>query len=275
MRRLFAAVAAAAALLAAAAPPFDPVVPGRALEFPRDFGAHPGHRIEWWYLTGELESARGPLGFQVTFFRVRNPDAESSPSRFRPAQLLFAHAALADPARGRLLHDQRSARAYDDLVLARTEDTDVRIDDWRFVREGGIYRTRIDAEGFSLELSATPTQPLLLEGERGYSRKGPLASQASYYYSEPQLRVAGRVRTDSGTREVSGVAWLDHEWSSEILAPDAAGWDWLGANLDDGSALMAFRMRAKDGRVIWSQATLRPRGRAAISYSGDAVRFTP
>lgn len=254
---------------------FDAVTPGKPLEFPRDRGAHPGYRIEWWYLTGNLEGAHGPLGFQVTFFRVRNPDAEGRASRFSPAQLLFAHAALSDPALGHLLHDQRSARAYDDLAAARTGETDVRIDDWSLVRSGDAYRARIEGDELALELEATPTQPVLLEGERGFSRKGPLPSQASWYYSEPQLRVTGHVRTASGTQEVSGVAWLDHEWSSEYLAPEAAGWDWLGANLDDGTALMAFRMRGKDGSVVWSQATLRAKGAAPASYSGDAVRFTP
>ena len=116
-----------ALLFPLAAHGFDAVTPGKPIVMPRDAGAHPGHRIEWWYVTGHLESKRGPLGFQVTFFRVRNPDAESSPSRFAPRQLLFAHGALADPARGHLLHAQRSARALEGLVDARTEDTDVRI----------------------------------------------------------------------------------------------------------------------------------------------------
>src|SRR5207237_453829 len=89
---------------------FDQVTPGKKIECPRDAGAHAGHRIEWWYVTGHLDTKRGPMGFQVTFFRFRNPDAESNPSRFSPKQLLFAHAALADPARGKLLSGQRAAR---------------------------------------------------------------------------------------------------------------------------------------------------------------------
>ncbi len=274
MRRLAAAFLALAAIAAIAAlAGFDPVLPGRKLEFPRDFGAHPGHRIEWWYVTGQLQSPAGPLGFQVTFFRVRNPAAEANPSRFSPRQLVFAHAALADPARGSLLHDQRSARAYDDLVAARTADTDVRLDDWSLVRESGVYHARIRARSFALDLALTPTQPVLPEGDHGYSRKGPAPGEASYYYSEPQLRVSGRVGSGGVVRAVSGVAWLDHEWSSEPLDPEAAGWDWLGANLDDGSALMAFRVRGKDGTVLWSQATLRAKGGAAVSFRDGDVRF--
>jgi predicted secreted hydrolase len=262
------------AQVAAAALAFDPVVPGRALQFPRDYGAHPGHRIEWWYVTGHLDSSRGPLGFQVTFFRVRNPDAENVPGRFSPRQILFAHAALADAPRARFLHDQRVGRLLPPLVDAREADTAVRIDDWMLERDGSGYRTRIAADGFALDLALTPTQPVLLQGDRGYSRKGPLPEQASYYYSEPHLRVEGKVRSRDETLEVRGVAWLDHEWSSEMLAADAAGWDWLGANLDDGGALTAFRIRAKDGRVLWATATYRAPGGTPVTFAREAVQFT-
>jgi predicted secreted hydrolase len=253
---------------------FDPVVPGKQLEFPRDFGAHPGHRIEWWYATGHLDSKEGPLGFQVTFFRVRNPDAEANASRFAPSQILFAHAALADPAVGKLAHAQRSARALAGLVEASTTDTDVRIDDWSLQRADGAYRTRVASDDFALDLTMAASQAPMLQGERGFSRKGPDPKHASYYYSEPQLRVSGRVTSKGQSREVTGVAWLDHEWSSELLAAEATGWDWLGANLGDGSALMAFRMRGKGG-VVWSSATWRDRDGRTTAYAGSAVEFTP
>src|SRR6185436_4057185 len=223
----------------AGAQAFDPVTPGRALRFPEDAGAHPGHRIEWWYVTGQLESREGPLGFQVTFFRVRQREGESNPSRFSPREILFAHAAIADPHKGRLLHDQRIARALPPLVEARTGDTNVRIDDWSLARESGTYRTRVPAEGFSLELAFAPTQPVMPQGDKGFSRKGKKPSAASYYYSEPQLSVTGRVAIEGHPLDVSGVAWLDHEWSSELLVEGAVGWDWLGVNLEGGGALMA------------------------------------
>ena len=215
------------------------------------------------------------MGFQVTFFRVRNPDGESNPSRFSPRQLLFAHAALADPSKARLLHDQRSARALQGLVEAGEGDTAIRIDDWQLVRAAGAYRARIDAEGFALDLAMTPTQPVLLQGERGFSRKGPGAGLASYYYSEPHLRVEGRIRAGSDTLEAKGVAWLDHEWSSRLLPDEAMGWDWLGANLEGGGALMVFRIRGKDGAPLWANATLRMPGAAPAVFGPQSVRFAP
>src|SRR3954470_14955269 len=216
MRRLLAAVAACALVCAHA---FDAVTPGRELRFPADRGAHPGYRVEWWYVTGQLESPQGPMGFQVTFFRVRNTGADATPGRFAPKQVLFAHAALADAAQNRFHHDQRVARAMESLVEAREGETAVRIEDWSLERRGSGYRTRVAADDFTLALDLVPTQDVLLQGDRGFSRKGPALGQASYYYSEPQLAVAGEVKVAGESRSVKGVAWLDHEWSSEVLAP--------------------------------------------------------
>jgi predicted secreted hydrolase len=113
----------------------------------------------------------------------------------------------------------------------------------------------------------------MLQGERGFSRKGPSLADASYYYSEPQLRVSGRIVRDGHAKDVRGTAWLDHEWSSQLLAPEAAGWDWIGANLDDGGALMAFRMRRADGSTLWSAATLRHADGSLETAGGDEVAF--
>jgi predicted secreted hydrolase len=223
---------------------YPPVVPGRVLRFPRDHGAHPGFRIEWWYVTGWL---RGPLGFQITFFRARPEEDSDNPSRFTPRQILFAHAALSDPRRGSLVHDERAARAGFSLAHAAEERTAVWIDDWRLELEGDTYRARIPARGFDFELRFTAPGPPLLQGEAGFSRKGHRPEEASYYYSRPHLATTGRVNG----REIDGLSWLDHEWSSQVLAPEASGWDWCGINLADGRALMAFQVRARAGGAYY------------------------
>lgn len=267
-----------ASLCQAAAPEFAPVKPGARLSFPRDFGAHPEFRTEWWYATGWVETADGrPLGFQVTFFRSRTGHDPDNPSAFAPRQLVIGHAALSDPAVGRLVHDQRSAREGFGLAWARTGNTDLKLDDWRMVRDaGGSYRVTIRSSQVTLELRLRPTQPMLLQGEDGYSRKGPSQEHASYYYSEPQLAVSGSVgRAGMAPVAVKGSAWLDHEWSSEALQPEAAGWDWLGANLDDGGALMAFQIRAKRGGKLWAHATRRDASGKVTRYAPEQVVFTP
>jgi predicted secreted hydrolase len=268
----------AAACAHAAPPAFAPVTPGRPLVFPADYGAHPDYRTEWWYATGWLRTQDGkPLGFQVTFFRSRTETDPANPSAFAPRQLIIGHAALSDPALGHLVHDQRSARAGFGLAYANTGTTDVKLDDWSMRREpDGRYRVAVRAGELSFTLSLTPTQPLMPQGAAGYSQKGPQASHASYYYSEPHLRVIGEVSYHGARAEaVTGSAWLDHEWSSQVLDANAAGWDWTGVNLDDGGALMAFRIRARDGSTLWAYAAWRDAAGRVIQYGPDQVRFAP
>ncbi len=267
----------AAAVAAAPAGDYPVVRPGVAFRFPVDHGAHPAFRTEWWYVTGSLRTADGrDLGFQVTFFRTRPRVDPANPSRFAPGQVLFAHAALSDPAIGRLLHDERAARAGFGLAEASVSDADVRLRDWRLRRlPDGRFATVIRANDFALALTMRPTQPVLRQGEGGYSRKGPRPEQASYYYSVPHLQVAGSVTRNGRPVRVTGTAWLDREWSSDYLAPEAAGWDWTGLNLDDGSALMAFRIRRRDGGQLWAGGSLRRADGRIVRFAPGDVRFTP
>ena len=275
-RRAFVALPLAALSLRASGIDFPPVVRGRALAFPRDHGAHSDYRTEWWYVTGIVHgSERDELGVQVTFFRSRPGVAEDSPSRFAPRQLVFAHAAVAEAKHGRLRHDQRAARAVFDLAGAAETTTRAWIDDWSLALDGDTYAAHIAAREFAFDLRFRATQPVLLQGDAGYSRKGPLPEQASHYYSRPQLDVAGRVEVAGRSREVTGRAWLDHEWSSEYMAAGAVGWDWIGINLTDGGALMAFRMRDRAGGALWAGGALRDAQGRGRSFRSDEVRFEP
>ena len=275
--RWLAGILALAATSLAAAPTtshYPAVRPGVALRFPRDHGAHPAFRTEWWYVTGWLKTANGEqLGFQVTFFRTRPPVDEGNPSRFAAKQLIFAHAALSDPRVGTLLHGERAARQGFGLADARIGDADVRLRDWRLHRmSDGRWGTAVKAQDFSLALLFSPTQPPLLQGIGGYSRKGPNPEDASHYYSLPHLRVAGEVSRAGKAVGVTGEAWLDREWSSNYLARDAQGWDWTGLNLDDGRALMAFRIRRRDGSTLWAGGSMRARdGRVTVLAAGDVA----
>ncbi len=263
------------AIAAPAATPYPAVHPGMTLRFPVDHGAHPAFRTEWWYVTGWLRTATGEnLGFQVTFFRTRPPIDARNPSRFTATQVLFAHAALSDAAKGMLLHGERAARQGFGLAGARTGDADVAIRDWRLRRTpGGSWATQVTTQDFALALNFRPTQPPLPQGQGGYSRKGPRPDEASYYYSLPHLTVGGRVRRGGRTIAVTGEAWLDREWSSDYLAPDAQGWDWTGLNLDDGSALMAFRIRRKGGGTLWAGGSLRRPNGTTIVFAPHDVAF--
>jgi predicted secreted hydrolase len=263
-------------------PNFAPVVPGYPIRFPADEGSHPGFRTEWWYITGWLRRTSGPanrqshpIGFQITFFRARLDVDERNPSAFAPRQIIIAHAALSDVDRGRLAHDQKIARAALGLAGAEEGRTRVWIDDWSLAQEAGTYAAAIPAREFALTLQFTQTQPPLLQGENGFSRKGPREESASYYYSFPHLRVAGSIAEKEGRTPVAGSAWLDHEWSSSYMDERAAGWDWIGLNLDDGGAVMAFRMRDAQEGTFWAGGTYRAANGTRRAFSEREVRFVP
>ena len=257
-------------------PAYPEVRPGVTFSFPRDHGAHPDFRAEWWYITGWLDTADGhALGFQVTFFRTRPSIDQQNASAFAPKQILFAHAGLSDPALGHLLHDQRAARQGFGLAQASTSDMDVVLDDWTLKREDdGHMRTHVEGKDFALDLSFVPTQPVMLEGEAGYSRKGPLPAEASHYYSVPHLQVSGTVTRNGRQIAVKGTAWLDREWSSAYLAPGAVGWDWVGFNFDDGGALMAFRIRDTNGQALWAGGSYRDVKGALTELQPSEVAFS-
>ncbi len=253
------------------------------LRFPADFGAHPETRTEWWYVTGSLHSGARLWGFQVTFFRTSTGIAASAGSRFAPTQLLFAHAALTDLEAKRLRHDQRIARSGFGIAQARGDDTGVVLRDWSLSRapapDASLSRYHAqassDTAGFAFDLQFDATQPVLLQGDAGLSKKGPGANEISRYYSEPQLAVQGRLTLEGKSINVAGRAWLDHEWSDAFIPAKAVGWDWIGMNLDDGSALTAFRLRRADGSAVYAGGSLRRAGEPVRAFGADEVTFTP
>jgi predicted secreted hydrolase len=162
----------------------------------------------------------------------------------------------------------------------------VQLRDWQLQRRtkpsstdaarSSIYQTQVqsDKAGFALNLVLTTTQPVLLQGQNGYSRKGPQQAQASHYYSQPQLQARGDLQLDGKTFSVAGRAWLDHEWSDSLLDAQAVGWDWIGMNLFDGSALTAFRLRRQDGSTVYAGGSLRMPGGDVQNFGPHEVVFT-
>ncbi|MBI5721098.1 MAG: carotenoid 1,2-hydratase [Burkholderiales bacterium] len=305
-----AAAAAPASTASASTPPPSPspsthegVRRGRPLQFPRDHGAHLGTRTEWWYLTGwlapEQAADSAPThGFQVTFFRSQvaatdRADAAAArggpglPGRFAPRHLLFAHAAVTDLAAGRHQHAQRLARWNGDPATgpdrALTTDADVRLARWHLAREtsspwqAARWRAGLRSDAFSLQGTLLAVQPPLLQGDAGFSRKGPEERQASHYYSVPQLQAQLTLEVRGQRQQLHGRAWLDHEWSDELLHPHAVGWDWIGMNLLDGSALTAFRLRRADGSTLWAGGSHRHAapGAAPRAFEPGEVAFEP
>ena len=264
----------------------DAIRRGRTLVFPRDHGAHLGARTEWWYATAWLGSdPRQPThGVQITFFRSRTGFGAGNRSRFAARQLLFAHAAVLDLGSGNHLHDQRLVRWSEAAGAlpghAAVDSGQIKLQDWQLRDEGSHWSARASSSsstgGFSFDLRLQRSQPLLLQGDAGFSRKGPEEANASHYYSEAQLATSGRISVEGRNAQVTGGrAWLDHEWSNQLMHPQAVGWDWIGINLFDGSALTAFRLRRRDGSSLWAGGSFRGAGGQTQIFDAQAVRWTP
>nr|WP_157900394.1 lipocalin-like domain-containing protein [Rhodoferax koreense] len=274
-------------MLAGVVPLGAAALPPAELRFPRDLGSHPDFDTEWWYITGWARTAAArEFGFQLTFFRSRVDATQAMASQFAARQLIFAHAALTDVAGRKLWHDQRIARAGFGVAEAGEMDTALRLRDWSLVRQDApgttagatvsTYAAALPAQDFGLDLQLVATQPLLLQGRKGLSRKGPDAAQASYYVSQPQLAVRGRLRLRGERFDIAeGRAWLDHEWSRALMHPDAVGWDWIGMNLADGGALTAFHLRRADGSALWAGGSFRGADGTLRSFHENEVVFEP
>jgi predicted secreted hydrolase len=225
------------------------------LEFPRDHGAHPETRIEWWYVTGLVDDAGGRrYGFQITFFRQGLAPGPSAPgaSVLRARQIAAAHLAVADIDAGGFHHAERLRRSGGGLAGWSETDLDVWLEDWTIRGDDVgviVVQARDTAAGIGVELELRPERPVVLHGDAGYSQKGREPGNASAYLSWTRIAVTGRVEFAGEKTEVAGQAWFDHEWGSSQLGVSVAGWDWFSLRLDDGRDLMVYRLRRGDGTV--------------------------
>ena len=220
----------------------------RAFQFPRDHGAHPLYRSEWWYLTYALRTRTGrEFGVQFTLFRRALFAGGLAEDPWRNGQAYLAHFAVTDVRRGVHREAERLARGHPQLAGAQVtgEGVSIALEDWRLTMDGEHWFLDVAEEGMAASLRMQPTKPVVLQGEEGLSRKGP--GQASYYYSLPRLLSEGIVAVDGRRHEVSGFGWMDREWGSSMLSPDQFGWAWFALMLDDGEDLMAFRLLRQDG----------------------------
>ncbi len=225
----------------------------RPFEFPRDHGPHPEYRHEWWYVTGHLDgAARERFGFELTFFRLAlAPPAERAAggSSWRTRQIYVAHFAVTDIARRRFHSVERRSRDALGLSGAQLEPVRIWLDDWTLTadREAAVWHLHAGEHPLRLDLELRTRKPPVANGTQGLSRKSAQAGNANFYYSIPRLEVRGELDRGEGPVPVSGTAWIDREWGTGGLAPNQQGWDWFGLQLRDGSELMFYALRRRDG----------------------------
>ncbi|MDQ3625359.1 MAG: carotenoid 1,2-hydratase, partial [Verrucomicrobiota bacterium] len=234
--------------------------PGWKYEFPRDHRSHPEFKTEWWYFTGNLWDAGGRrFGYQVTFFRqgVRPPGVSMpARSRFVVDTFKFAHFALTDVAAKRFHHQQRITRgAFGEAGFATTPEGGANqrlawIDEWKLEGiEPGGFRLFASDQGREVSLELHPAKTWAVHGINGISQKAEGAGRASHYYSATRLKTRGRVTIGGRTMDVTGESWFDHEWATNQLTKEQAGWNWFSLQLDDGTELMLYQMRLRAGGV--------------------------
>jgi predicted secreted hydrolase len=244
----------------------------RPFHFPEDHGPHPEFRTEWWYYTGNLATREGrQFGFQLTFFRsALAPDMPPRSSEWASRQAWLAHFTITDVAGERFRSFERWNRGALGLAGAQGSPFRVWLEDWSAESADGAMRLRASedstasstASNTAIDLVLQPGKPPTLQGDRGLSRKDDEPGNASYYYSLTRMPTAGTIRAGGERFEVTGLAWMDREWSTSALGKDEVGWDWFALHLSDGRDLMLYQLRHRDGRAdpASSGTVIGPRG---------------
>ena len=236
----------------------------RPFDFPADYGPHPDFQTEWWYYTGNLVTDSGArFGYQLTFFRralAPPTEREQRASEWATEQVYMAHFALTDVTGREHRAFERFSRGAVGLAGAESPPYRVWLEDWRVEQVGGdpdVIHLYASQEDVTIDLELVDRKGPTLQGDGGYSQKGPDPGNASYYYSQTRLQASGTVQVGEQAYSVEGWSWMDHEFSTSALAPDQVGWDWFALQLDDGSELMVFQIRKEDGTVdAFSSGTL-------------------
>jgi len=248
-------LAVVAALLAVAALPargaeYRRALPGYRYAFPRDHGAHPDFRTEWWYYTGHLAAEGGRrFGYQLTFFRSGVEQQGANPSKWAARNLYLAHFAVSNVRAKRLHLGERLAREGLGEAGAETQGLKVWIGDWEALAEGAAHRLRAREGAFAIDLRLEAAKPPVIHGNNGISQKAEGAGYASHYYSFTRLRTAGTLVADGRTLKVIGESWMDHEFGSAQLREYQVGWDWFSLQLDNQVELMLYLLRHRDGKT--------------------------
>ncbi len=221
-------------------------------QFPRDHGAHPNFRTEWWYFTGNLQDDQARrFGYQLTIFRqgLQFTPAQAQ-SKWAVRDFYFGHFTISDLSAGQFHVAERVTRGALGEAKAGTDRMDVALGPWSIEQGAGeTYHLVAREADLAIDFEEHPLKPLVLEGVKGLSRKAEGVGQASYYYSYPRLATTGQLSVGGATYAVTGTSWFDHEFSTSMLGEDQVGWDWFCVQLDNHEELMLYAMRDKSGAM--------------------------
>lgn len=260
---------------------FAPIQAPVTLAFPADHGPHYAQRLEWWYFTGNLRGDNQQrYGYQLTIFRLGLKPQAPSDAPLAREQLLMGHFALTDISAAKYHSFERFARLDQRIASVKNPPLALRLENWSITQLAGeplAFALRAEQDNIAIDLTVRAASALLAQGDNGYSQKS--ANSASAYYSVPRLKTSGTLHINGEKVEVSGLSWLDREWSSSQLARDQIGWRWYALHLDDGSNLMVYALLRADGRIdqwskgSWQRADGEVTALAAADFSIEALRW--
>lgn len=253
----------------------------REFHFPEDFGPHPEYKTEWWYYTGNVDTEQGRhFGYQLTFFRIAMapPDRQQSrDSNWATKQIYMAHFAVSDIKNEKFYYFQKFSRNALGLAGAQASPFRVWLEDWEASTNSQTsfaMKLHAAAGEVAVDLRLVPVKPLVLQGNHGLSQKSSQPGNASYYYSFTRLSTKGAVKIGAQKYKVSGLSWMDREWSTSALSKKQEGWDWFSLQLSNGTDLMYYQLRRKDGTVDpLSQGTFIDKQGASVPFGVNDVQL--
>jgi predicted secreted hydrolase len=245
-------------------PPTPQATPLLPVRFPQDEAPH-RDLTEWWYYTGHLQGqdASGQMhryGFEYVIFQTLR-------GQFPP--FYAAHFAISDITRGQFHYDQRLLEEPNAVIPdgTSTDGFHIAIGDWTMQGLNGHDQLAAAMQNYAINLDLHASKPPVLHDGNGLITYGLVGF--SYYYSRTRMPLTGTINDHGATVQVSGLAWMDHQWGN-FLTLNGGGWDWYSIQLADQSEVMMYFIRDPSGATAATYAThVAPDGSATLLSPGD------
>ena len=238
------------------APTATPVHVPRPVVLPDDEAPH-SDPVEWWYYSGTMEDETGAeYGFHFVIFQVTNPEAG--------APGYMAHSSVLDINAGQREQDVRfgiGAQAQPETGF------ELGVVDWSLSGDDGTHSFAASTNNYAFDLIVEATKPAALHNEIGYLVA---LSGWTYYYSWTRMDLSGTLVVDGQELDVTGRAWMDHQWGDFVVSGYPTGWQWFSVSMDNGQELMVAEAREADGQKTVYGTLVDPSG-ATTHIDGEDI----
>jgi predicted secreted hydrolase len=207
------------------------------VHLPKDEGAHPESKMEWWYLNATVSDNEG---HQYTAMLAYFNKASLRP----PLKII----SIADLDAGVFHQD---VPTISQLMVAKPNyaegGLDLRWNDYdRWYRtDQDSYHYSVQAKGDSIGFSFDLVQekdPLMVGGNGLIE----WTEGSTYYYSLTRLQVGGQIEIEGKAIDVEGIGWMDHQWMEDMAEK---GWQWFSIQLDDDTDIICWNIVNTDNSV--------------------------